>query len=92
MVAIRVIGGDLANPDFMRLTDSFGIGGYRVKDPDGLRKALGTALAKNEPAGIEVPVAELPDLWQLIDMPKIRRSHSQAGNVTFRGNPAQLRC
>ena len=48
MVAIRVIGGDLANPDFMRLTDSFGIGGYRVKDPDGLRKALGTALAKNE--------------------------------------------
>ena len=68
----RVIGSDLANPDFMRLAASFGIGGYRVKDPDGLRKALEQALAKNEPALIEVPVGELPDPWQFIDMPKVR--------------------
>jgi acetolactate synthase-1/2/3 large subunit len=68
----RVIGSDLANPDFMRLAASFGIGGYRVKDPDGLRKALEQALAKNEPALIEVPVGELPDPWQFIDLPKVR--------------------
>ena len=68
----RVIGSDLANPDFLRLADSFGIGGYRAKDPDGLRKALATALGKNEPALIEVPVGELPDPWQFIDMPKVR--------------------
>ncbi|HUI94363.1 MAG TPA: thiamine pyrophosphate-dependent enzyme [Xanthobacteraceae bacterium] len=68
----RVIGSDLANPDFMRLADSFGIGGYRVKDPPGLRKALEQALAKNEPAIIEVPCGDLPDPWQFIDMPKLR--------------------
>jgi acetolactate synthase-1/2/3 large subunit len=68
----RVIGSDLANPDFMRLAASFGIGGYRVKDPESLRKALEQALAKNEPALIEVPVGELPDPWQFIDMPKVR--------------------
>jgi acetolactate synthase-1/2/3 large subunit len=68
----RVIGSDLANPDFMRLAGSFGIGGYRVSDPAGLRKALEQALAKNEPALIEVPVGDLPDPWQFIDMPKVR--------------------
>jgi acetolactate synthase-1/2/3 large subunit len=68
----RVIGSDLANPDFMKLADSFGISGYRAKDPDGLRKALEAALSKNEPALIEVPVGELPDPWQFIDMPKVR--------------------
>jgi acetolactate synthase-1/2/3 large subunit len=68
----RVIGSDLANPDFMRLAASFGIGGYRVSDPAGLRKALEQALARNEPALIEVPVGDLPDPWQFIDMPKVR--------------------
>src|SRR5262249_1913187 len=66
----RVIGTDLANPDFIKLADSFGIGGYRAKDPAALRKALETALASNEPALIEVPVGDLPDPWQFIDMPK----------------------
>jgi acetolactate synthase-1/2/3 large subunit len=68
----RVIGTDLANPDFIKLADSFGIAGYRAKDPATLRKALETALSKNEPALIEVPVGDLPDPWQFIDMPKVR--------------------
>jgi acetolactate synthase-1/2/3 large subunit len=68
----RVIGSDLANPDFMRLAASFGIGGYRASDPAGLRNALEQALAKNEPALIEIPVGDLPDPWQFIDMPKVR--------------------
>jgi acetolactate synthase-1/2/3 large subunit len=68
----RVIGTDLANPDFIKLADSFGIAGYRAKDPAALRKALETALARNEPALIEVPVGDLPDPWQFIDMPKVR--------------------
>jgi acetolactate synthase-1/2/3 large subunit len=68
----RVIGTDLANPDFVKLADSFGIAGYRTKDPEGLRKALETALGKNEPALIEVPVGDLPDPWQFIDLPKVR--------------------
>jgi acetolactate synthase-1/2/3 large subunit len=68
----RVIGTDLANPDFIKLADSFGIAGYRAKDPAALRKALETALSRNEPALIEVPVGDLPDPWQFIDMPKVR--------------------
>ena len=68
----RVIATDLANPDFMRLAASFGIGGYRASSPEGLRKALEQALAKNEPAVIEVPCGDLPDPWQFIDMPKVR--------------------
>jgi acetolactate synthase-1/2/3 large subunit len=68
----RVIATDLANPDFVRLAASFGIGGYRASDPDGLRVALERALAQDEPALIEVPCGELPDPWQFIDMPKVR--------------------
>ena len=68
----RVIGTDLANPDFMRLADSFAIGGYRATSPEALRKALEQALARNEPAVIEVPCGDLPDPWQFIDMPKVR--------------------
>src|SRR3954447_25089229 len=66
----RVIGSDLVNPDFMKLADSFGIGGHRVSNPEGLRRALETSLAANEPALIEVPVGDMPSPWQFIDMPK----------------------
>jgi acetolactate synthase I/II/III large subunit len=68
----RLIGSDLANPDFVRLADSFGIAGRRVADPDGLRRALEQYLAANEPALIEVPVGEMPSPWPFIDLPKVR--------------------
>ena len=68
----RVIGSDLANPDFVKLAESFGIGGHRVTGPEGLRRALETSLAANEPALIEVPVGDMPSPWQFIDMPKVR--------------------
>jgi acetolactate synthase-1/2/3 large subunit len=69
----RLIGSDLANPDFLKLADSFGIGGYRVTAPD-VRRALEQALAKNEPALIEVPTGEMPNPWTFINMPKVRGS------------------
>jgi acetolactate synthase I/II/III large subunit len=68
----RVIGTDLANPDFVRLADSFGISGCRVMDPHGLRDALEKSLAANEPALIEVPVGDMPSPWPFIDLPKVR--------------------
>src|SRR5262249_2245449 len=68
----RLIGTDLANPDFVRLAESFGIAGRRVADPDGLRRALEQCLAANEPALIEVPVGEKPSPWPFIDLPKVR--------------------
>jgi acetolactate synthase-1/2/3 large subunit len=68
----RLIGSDLANPDFVRLAESFGIGGYRVTGPEALRRALEQALAKNEPALIEVPCGDMPSPWQFIELPKVR--------------------
>src|SRR5712671_5847673 len=65
----RVIGSDLANPDFMRLADSFGIAGQRVAGPEALRQALELALTRNEPTLIEVPCGDMPDPWRFIDMP-----------------------
>jgi acetolactate synthase-1/2/3 large subunit len=68
----RLIGSDLANPDFVRLAESFGIGGYRASGPEALRQALETALGRNEPALIEVPCGDMPSPWQFIDLPKVR--------------------
>jgi acetolactate synthase I/II/III large subunit len=68
----RLIATDLANPDFVRLAESFGIAGYRVNNPEGLRRALEQSLAKNEPSLIEVPVGDMPSPWQFIDLPKVR--------------------
>jgi acetolactate synthase-1/2/3 large subunit len=68
----RLIGSDLANPDFVRLAESFGIGGYRVSGPEALRQALEKALGKNEPALIEVPCGDMPSPWQFIELPKVR--------------------
>ncbi len=68
----RLIGSDLANPDFVRLAESFGIGGYRVTGPEALRQALEKALARNEPGLIEVPCGDMPSPWQFIELPKVR--------------------
>jgi acetolactate synthase-1/2/3 large subunit len=68
----RLIGSDLANPDFVRLAESFGIGGYRVSGPEALRQTLEKALGKNEPALIEVPCGDMPSPWQFIELPKVR--------------------
>ena len=43
-----------------------------MTNPEGLRRALETSLAANEPAIIEVPVGDMPSPWQFIDMPKVR--------------------
>jgi acetolactate synthase-1/2/3 large subunit len=68
----RVIGSDLANPDFVKLGESFGIRAHRATDPEGLRRALEASLTVTEPAIIEVPVGDMPSPWQFIDMPKVR--------------------
>jgi acetolactate synthase-1/2/3 large subunit len=68
----RVIGSDLANPDFVKLGESFGIRACRATDPEGLRRALEVSLTANEPALIEVPVGDMPSPWHFIDMPKLR--------------------
>ena len=68
----RVIGSDLANPDFVKLGESFGILSLRASGPEALRGALEKALAANEPALIEVPVGDMPFPWPYIDLPRVR--------------------
>ena len=69
----RVLASDLANPDFLRLADSFGIASARVRTPDELRPALERAIAAGEPYLIEIPVGEMPSPWRFIHMPKAVR-------------------
>lgn len=68
----RMIGTDLANPDFVRLAESFGVSGYRTTTPEGLRHALEQSLARQVPSLIEVPVGEMPSPWPFLDLPRVR--------------------
>lgn len=52
----HLIGADLANPDLMKLAESFGADGYRVNSPDELKPVLATAIDNDRPALIEVVV------------------------------------
>jgi acetolactate synthase-1/2/3 large subunit len=69
----RLIGSDLANPDFVAFAKSFGAEATRTTSPDGLRAALRRAFAHRAgPTLIEVPVGALPSPWEFIAMPKVR--------------------
>ncbi len=69
----RLIGSDLANPDFVAFAKSFGAEAVRVKSPRDLREVLRRAFAHRDgPTLIEVPVGELPSPWEFIFMPRIR--------------------
>jgi acetolactate synthase I/II/III large subunit len=68
----RVIGSDLANPDFVLFAKSFGADAERAKSPQELREALRRALAHRDgPTLIEVPVGAMPSPWEFIHMEKI---------------------
>ena len=69
----RLIGSDLANPDFVAFAESFGAAAFRVKSPDELRQALRRAFARRDgPTLIEVPVGQFPSPWEFIMMERIR--------------------
>jgi acetolactate synthase I/II/III large subunit len=69
----RLIGSDLANPDFVAFGKSFGAEAVRAKGPDELRQALRHAFAHRDgPTLIEVPVGPFPSPWEFIHMPKVR--------------------
>jgi acetolactate synthase-1/2/3 large subunit len=50
----RTIGSRLANPDFVRLADSFGVAAHRVTEPHELGRTLERELGAGRPALIEV--------------------------------------
>jgi len=74
----RVIAADLANPDFAKLAESFGVAGMRADSPKALREALERAFALNAPAVIEVRTGEMPSPWPYIQLPRCRPSRAPA--------------
>ncbi len=62
----RVIASELANPDFVRLAESFGVGGRRAETPDTLRAAIEEAFAAKGPWLIEVPMGAMANPWPLV--------------------------
>jgi acetolactate synthase-1/2/3 large subunit len=69
----RLIGSDLANPDFVAFGKSFGAEAVRAKNPQELREALRRAFAHRDgPTLIDVPVGTMPSPWEFIHMGKVR--------------------
>ena len=64
----RLIGADLVNPDFVKLAESFGASGTRVKSPEELKPVLERAIAQDVPAIIEVTLerGSEADPWKYI--------------------------
>ena len=48
-------GAELANPDFMKLADAYGVVGMRAKEPTDVGRLVREAIEKDRPALIEVP-------------------------------------
>jgi acetolactate synthase-1/2/3 large subunit len=61
----RLIASDLANPDFVKMAEAFGVDGHRAESPEALRNALRRALDAGRPSLIEVPVGEMPNPFPL---------------------------
>lgn len=62
------IGADLENPDFMKLTESFGADAYRVDSPAALKPVLAKAIDEDRPAIIEVTIEKGTEVspWKYI--------------------------
>jgi acetolactate synthase-1/2/3 large subunit len=54
------IGADLANPDFMRLAEAYGVAGFRAKEPTEVGDLVREAIAIDRPVLVEVPVGRMP--------------------------------
>ena len=68
----RVIAANLANPDFVKLAEAFGVAAFRARTPAELERAVGQAFALDAPALVHVPCGEMPSPWDMILMPRVR--------------------
>jgi acetolactate synthase I/II/III large subunit len=68
----RLIASDLANPDFFKFAESFGVNAYRARDAAALEQALRDAFAAKAPALVHVRVGEMPSAWDMILLPRLR--------------------
>ena len=56
----RTIGGELHNPDFVKLAEAYGATGIRASTPEKLEASLKSSLTHDGPTLIEVPVGPMP--------------------------------
>lgn len=68
----RLIATELRNPDFVRFAESFGVAAFRARTPAELEARLREAFALRAPALVHVPVGEMPSIWDLIALPRVR--------------------
>ena len=68
----RHIASDLHNPDWMEFAESFGVAAFEARNAGELEMLLREAFALGEPAVVHVPVEEMPSIWDLIVMPRVR--------------------
>jgi acetolactate synthase I/II/III large subunit len=68
----RLIACDLANPDFVKFAESFGMAAFRAATPEALEAALRQAFALDAPALVHVPVGPMPSPWDMILLPRVR--------------------
>ncbi|MCL4766947.1 MAG: acetolactate synthase [Hyphomicrobiaceae bacterium] len=68
----RLIACDLANPDYVKLAESFGVAAFRARTAHELQSALERAFALDAPALVHVPCGEMPSPWDMILMPRVR--------------------
>jgi acetolactate synthase I/II/III large subunit len=66
----RVIASELANPDFVKFAESFGVGAERIGRPEDFRAALERALADGGPRLIEITMKDETSPWRFIHPPK----------------------
>ena len=52
-------GAALANPDFMKLADAYGVLGLRAKEPTEVGRLVREAIDRDRPALVEVPVGRM---------------------------------
>jgi acetolactate synthase-1/2/3 large subunit len=62
----RVLGSDLQNPDFRKLTESFGADYARATTPDELRRCVSRAVRNETVSVIEVPCGPMPSPWPIL--------------------------
>ncbi len=68
----RTIASELANPDFVKLAESFGMAAFRATDPAQLQSCLRQALELDAPALIHYPCGSMPNTWDLVMLPRVR--------------------
>jgi acetolactate synthase-1/2/3 large subunit len=72
----KVIASDLHNPDFVKLAECYGAQGLRAETPEALASAIRRGFNHDDgPTLIEIPVADMPSPWHLIDMPRARKAN-----------------